>query len=153
MAIDRASHAVYRSFALLGLLLLAATGGVALTGTSLFRHLNPLAGWVMVLLPSSPWLLFWAATAAAGFSRWGPMRFILAASSPLLIWQGLKGLGCGSDQWVPMGGVLFWTRVQGGLELALALASMASIVIWRLESCRSTKKNSQAETTVSAAPR
>ena len=133
MNIDRFSRLVYSAFAILGLLLLAATTGVALSGTTLFRHMNPVAGWIMVLLPSSPWLLFWVVTAVAGFSRWRSMRFILAASSPLLIWQGLNGLGCGSDAWVVLSSILFWTRIQGALQLALGVVGLAGLVAWRLE--------------------
>ena len=132
MTVDRFSRVLYRSFAVLSILLLVATTGVALSGTTLFRNWNPVAGWVMVLLPSSPWLLFWVVTAIAGFSRWESMRFILAVASPLLIWQGLKGLGCGSDDWVPLS-IIFWTRIQGALQLALALAGLASLAAWRLE--------------------
>ena len=133
MTADRFSHILYRSFVVLGILLLVATAGVALSGTTLFRNRNLLAGWVMVLLPSSPWLLLWVVTAVAGFSRWGSMRFILAVSSPLLIWQGLKGLECGSDEWLPLSSFFFWTRVQGALQLALAVAGLVSLVAWRLE--------------------
>ena len=133
MAVDRFSRVLYGAFAVLGILLLVASAGVALAGTTLFRDWNPVTGWILVLLPSSPWLLFWVVTAVAGFSRWGSMRFILAASSPLLIWQGIEGLGSGSDQWVLLSSITFWTRVQGALQLALALAGLASLVAWRLE--------------------
>ena len=119
--------------------LFAATVALALASTSSLRHRSPAAGWVMVLLPSSPWLLFWLVTTVAGFSRWGSMRFVLAGASPLLIWQGLRNLAYISDAWVPLKAVVFWTRTQGALELLLALAGLASLVSWGVDMWRAAR--------------
>jgi hypothetical protein len=131
--LPRIKTILYIAYGVLGLLLLITTAGVALSGTSLFRLINPVAGWVMVLLPSSPWMLLWFTVTVGGFSRWGRIRLLMAALSPILLWQGICSLSQTVDSWVPLPADHIWQGVRGVLEILLAIAGALGLVSWLLD--------------------
>lgn len=127
----RASDLLFRTITALSIALFLTRIAIALSTSTEFHRFYGGNVWPMVLIPSSPWLLLWLVTGVAGWSRWSAIRFVLAGASPLFIWQAIDALGSPVARSLTHNEAL-WTYLDAILQLMLAMAGLASVVVWWL---------------------
>jgi hypothetical protein len=132
--IRRISQTLFILTGSVAVLLFGLTIGQAYSSLAFFRQITAVSiEWLLILLPSSPWLFIWLMTAAVSFVRWRPSRPVLGAITPLLIWQGWQEISVAMDAWVPTLSWVTLIRLQGAMQLTLAALALMGLVIWWLE--------------------
>ena len=134
LEVTRISQTLFVITGIVALILFGLTIGQAYSNVSFFQQVTSrYMQWLLILLPSSPWLFIWLVTAVVSFGRWRPYRPVLAAITPVLIWQGWQALSVAMDAWVPRVSWMTLLRLQGAMELALATLGLIGLAIWWVE--------------------